>query len=92
MAEKQQQHKRLRCKPAATPGKQEGTIRDPQAVHWAGSQKTSSQVFHAAVENECQDIAAEPAPTKMEEETTNSLHASIVGALATIESSVPTDW
>jgi hypothetical protein len=43
-------------------------------------------------ENECQDVVEKPAPAKMKEGTTDSLGAGTVGAPATFESSVPTNW
>lgn len=56
-----------------------------------GSSKAGSWVFNQAVENERESILEEPAPSQTKEETTKSLRASAIGALATFESSAPTD-
>jgi hypothetical protein len=76
-----QRHKEARPKRALTSRKQENTQQDLQADHRAGGHKANSWDFHQTVENECQDIMKQSAPTQTKEETTSSLRARDVGGL-----------
>jgi hypothetical protein len=48
-------------------------------------------VFHRGAKNVWLDIVKESAPTQMEEETTNGLHAGTLGAPTTSRCSLPVD-
>jgi hypothetical protein len=67
---------------------QEGNQQDRQEDFWTGGCKANSRVFHQSVENECQDIAEDSAPTQTER-TFSGLRASTVGAQAPPRQSLP---
>jgi hypothetical protein len=56
-------------KTAVTSGKRENCRQDPQVDARIESLKAGSQVFHQALENECQGIVEELPPTQTKEET-----------------------
>jgi hypothetical protein len=62
----------------------EANLREDRIQPWrVDGPNESSWVFYQAARNEWQDIMEFSAATQMEEETTTSLHASSIGALAT---------
>jgi hypothetical protein len=81
-------------RPETTAMKQKGIQQDPQTDHSIGVRKASSQIFCQVTKNQGLDIVEGSAPSEMEEPPCNFRvsEAGNVGALATLESFVPTIW
>jgi hypothetical protein len=80
----QQWHKRMKYKTTITSRKQEDTEQDSQTDPRAGGHKDSCWFFHETTVNKCQEFLEGPAPSQVEEDTADSLHAFTMGALATL--------